>query len=178
MADLAYAPAVGGKFSRPDFRMREAAESTQIELRLPDRDAGQRLAQRLDLQLDDTPLGVAESGGWTALWLRPRGWLLVGPPRRSDEIVRALAGSDAIVVDVSHRFALLELDGDGVRTVLSAATAADLRDTRLPPGRCMRTLLLDQPVLLHRKAPGNRFDIYVDRSIAHAVWSGLCDAAA
>lgn len=115
-----------------------------------------------------------------ALWLGPDTWLLQTdlPAAAGLEqgLRAALGGTHHAVVDVSHRFAGIGIDGSRARDVLAAGCLLDLHPRAFPPGAVARTLLGKATVILTKRHE-YRFEFLVDGSLAPYAWQFLENAA-
>ncbi len=119
--------------------------------------------------------GPAGDTGWTG----PREILVFCLPSRLavlDAALRtALAGTPALVADMSEARAVLRLDGQRVTEVLAKLLPLDLLDAGIQPGAFLRSRLESLEVLLRFDADGA--DLLCPRSAAMHVF-GLLSAAA
>lgn len=115
-----------------------------------------------------------------ALWLGPDTWLLLTDLPAAPGLERSLRGSLAGVhhalVDVSHRFAGIGVDGPRAREVLNAGCLLDLHPRTFPPGAAARTLLGKATMILVKRHE-YRFELLLDGSFAPYVWRFLENAA-
>jgi sarcosine oxidase subunit gamma len=115
-----------------------------------------------------------------AFWLGPDTWLLqadlpaVAGLERS--LRAALGAVHHAVVEVSHRFAGIGVDGPRAREVLAAGCLVDLHPRAFPPGAVARTLLGKATVVLVKRHE-YRFELLVDGSFAPYAWRFLENAA-
>lgn len=119
---------------------------------------------------------VASAGGTTILCLGPDRLLAIAP-HDADGLAPAFAAAGAAVTDVSHGYKGMRVAGPAAREVLSALSPLDLRPRSLAADRCAQTGLRTVPAILHLRADGESFDLYVMRSYAASVWDWLADAA-
>jgi sarcosine oxidase subunit gamma len=124
----------------------------QVNLRVqPDWPAAVRIGSSLGLDLPEA--GRTSAGGpWSALWLGPDEWLVVGPEGAEATLVETLTealGEDrGSVVDVSAARATLSLTGPGARDLLEQACSLDLHPRAFPAGRCAQTTFARAQILL------------------------------
>ena len=127
-----------------------------------------------------TPCTSTAAAGWRALWSRPDGWLIVGPLAEGEAklatLKAALAGTHHVAVDVSHRAVALELSGDNARRVLAKGCPLDLHPRAFKAGDCARTILTGQPVFIHALSDALAYDLYIEQSLARALWMWFKEA--
>lgn len=92
-----------------------------------------------------------------------------------DRLRPALAGHHHALVDLSARFAALEIQGTAVRQTLAAACPLDLHDSVFGVGQATRTVLGKAEIVLDRLAV-DRFRLVVNRSFAPYVETLLGEA--
>ncbi len=104
--------------------------------------------------------------------------MLVPRPAVADLVDRlqpVLADHHHALVDVSARFAVLELSGPAVRQTLAAACPLDLHDGGFPVDAATRTVLGKAEIVLDRLA-ADRYRLAVNRSFAPYVEALLHEA--
>ena len=123
------------------------------------------------------PGAVRPGEGARILWFGPDEWLV--ETDREDEVAgrleEALAGLHAAVTIVGDGSVTFALAGPRAPDVLAKGMTLDL--DRLGAGCCARSLLAKAPVLLHRTAGEDGWEITVARSFADYVRRWLADAA-
>lgn len=92
-----------------------------------------------------------------------------------DRLQPALADRHHALVDVSARFAVLELSGPAVRQTLAAACPLDLHDSIFAVDAATRTVLGKAEIVLDRLA-ADRYRLAVNRSFAPYVETLLHEA--
>ena len=114
------------------------------------------------------------------LWLGPDEWLVDARSKRLDDILAGfradLAGTHALVSDVTHAKTCLQLAGEGSRDVLAKGCSLDLHPRTFTLDNCAQSLLGRCHMLLHMCDTQPRYNIYVGRSFADYAWKWLCDA--
>lgn len=115
-----------------------------------------------------------------ALWLGPEEWLLVArddDAAQIEHLLREARSNDPwmSVVDVSHTYTRLLLQGSTVRDLLAKGCALDLRPEAFPPGACAQTVLAASRVLLRVLETGS-FEVWVRNSFADYLADWLLDA--
>lgn len=147
-----------------------------VRLRVPLNQAAHAAAvARLPLE----PLTVDE-GEPAALWVGPEQWLIVSTTRPAEAVLTDLmARLDGILhhaSDASDALALITVEGSAARSLLAMLSGIDYDAASLPPGRCVRTRMAKVAVLV-RAVAADRFELYVDRSVAHYLEDWLRHAA-
>lgn len=164
--------------------LREVAFLAQVDLRadVADADAMARIAAALGSPLPTQPNTTAGGGPWSALWLGPDEWLVVGPEGDELRIERALrdalAGAHGSVVDVSANRTTLELRGPLAREVLAKGCALDLHPRRFRAGDCAQTALARAQIVLRQVDDEPAYWILVRCSFAPYLVEWLIDAMA
>jgi sarcosine oxidase subunit gamma len=134
----------------------------------------------LGVELPLEPNTVGRGDDASVLWLGPDEWLAVMPEghevRALQALDSALAGTHALVSDVSHARAVVELSGTDARTVLAKGCSLDLHPRAFGPDRCAQSALARAHVLLHQLDETPAFDLYVHRSFMEYAWDWLVDA--
>ncbi|MGH8620200.1 MAG: sarcosine oxidase subunit gamma [Burkholderiales bacterium] len=120
------------------------------------------------------------AGERLAARLGPDEWLLCAPPAQAAEIesavAPALAGTAHALVDVSHRYAALAIEGAQAGGMLAAGCPLDLHPAVFPVGAATRTLLGKAEIVLWRPDPAG-WRVECARSFAPYVWAFLGEAA-
>ncbi len=118
------------------------------------------------------PTGINSASGRTddrTLRLGPDEYLLIVPrpavAELLDRLGPALAGHHHARVDLSARFAVLEIQGAAVCPTLAAACPLDLHETVLGTDAATRTVLGKAEIILDRLA-ADHFRLIVDRTHA------------
>ncbi len=127
-------------------------------------------------RLSGTPLpdvGHALALGSAAvLRTSPVSALAVSDTLAPQDLANLYAIDDTACVDVSHGFVVLTLAGSVARALLDGLVPADLEISALRAGRLRRTQVAGHGVMIHC-LEDNRFDLYVDRSLAWSLWRFL-----
>jgi heterotetrameric sarcosine oxidase gamma subunit len=123
-----------------------------------------------------------------ALCLAPGEWLLVGaqtesaPETLADRLQRQLASGLTAVYDQADGLAGIRVSGAAAPCLLAKLSGLDFAAAGAE--WCARTRMGDAAVTIHCRPGGGsprqfepRFDLYFDRSIAHALWA-LLEASA
>lgn len=147
-----------------------------VRLRVPlSRAAEAAAVARLPLE----PLTVDE-GEPAALWVGPEQWLIVSASRPAEAVLADLAARLGGILhhasDASDALALISVEGSAARNLLAMLSGIDYDATRFPPGRCVRTRMAKVAVLV-RAVGADRFELYVDRSVADYLAGWLRHAA-
>lgn len=119
------------------------------------------------------------AGDRLAARLGPDEWLLCASSAEAAGIEAALpsalAGTAHALVDVSHRYAALTIEGAEAATVLAAGCPLDLHPAAFGVGQATRTLLGKAEIVLWRLDGAWRLEC--GRSFAPYVWAFLGEAA-
>jgi sarcosine oxidase, subunit gamma len=107
------------------------------------------------------------------LWLSPTQRLLLlaaeSEARFAAVRIRAISSPDAWAFDVGARYVEFAAAGSGAVAVLNAGCSLDLREAAFPVDTCAQTRFDRVPVLLFRPSP-ERFEVFVERPLAHHLW--------
>ncbi|MEZ5844100.1 MAG: sarcosine oxidase subunit gamma family protein [Hyphomicrobiaceae bacterium] len=124
---------------------------------------------------------TASLAGIHALRLGPDEWLVLAPDGDAEplaaSLTAALSGRPHAIVDVSHRFASLEIAGTAAEDIVSAGCPLDLDARAFPTGTATRSLLGKAEIVLARTDDRPGFRLEVARSLAAYVWDFLAEAA-
>ena len=108
-------------------------------------------------------------GSRAALWLGPDEWLLLMDEMDAAGLMRRcasrLVGTPHSLVDVSHAYAGLMIDGRQAASVLSHGCPLDLSLPTFPVGMCTRTILSKAQIVLWRTATES-FHVGTARSLS------------
>ncbi|MER7466892.1 sarcosine oxidase subunit gamma family protein [Streptomyces sp. NPDC097981] len=165
------------------LRLAELPFLAQVDVRLdPKGPAADAVGLALGLPLPLVPNTVARGGEFTALWLGPDEWLVVGPPgTRTDLEARlreAVGDAHAAVVDVSAQRTTLLVGGTRAAELLAHGCSLDLHPRSFGAGHCAQTTLARaQVVLVRRDGPRPGFRVLVRSSFAGYLAEWLLDAA-
>jgi sarcosine oxidase subunit gamma len=126
------------------------------------------------------PRGVARTGGLGAcLWLSPTQRLLLlateSEARLAAARIRALRSPDVWAFDAGARYVEFAVAGRDCAAVLNDGCSLDLREAAFPVDTCAQTRFDQVPVVLVRTSP-ERFELLVERPLAHPLWLWLCRA--
>lgn len=103
--------------------------------------------------------------GGSLAWIAPGQWLAIGT-----ELAEPLG------IDLSDAYCAIAVKGEHGRDLLSKSVPLDLDGAAVAPGRCARTLMGSIPIVMLVRGM-DEWLILVDRSLAHAAWAWLIDAA-
>jgi len=147
-----------------------------VRLRVPLAEAA-RTAAALQLPAQPTHWSGSDPA---ALWMSPDQWLLVGEHASAEqllELCRTRLGNLLYsATDASDALSCVRVEGRRARALLAMGSGVDIERSVLTPGRCLRTRFARVAVLL-RVLADERFELYVDRSIAHYLEQWLQRAA-
>jgi sarcosine oxidase subunit gamma len=123
----------------------------------------------------DTPSGDDPC----CMMLSPGEWLItsLSRPHLDRELAAVLQQIHASVFNANSAWVALELSGNNARTLLAQGCNQDLHPKEFPTGTFSRTNVARIPVLIFKPTGDNRFDLYVDRSLAMDLWLWLRDTA-
>jgi len=175
--------AAATRSSEGAVRLAELPFLTQVDVRLdPKGPAVDALGLALGLRLPLEPNTTVRAGEFTALWLGPDEWLVVGPPRGGRELesrIRETAGDEPVAVtDVSGQRTTLLVSGPRARDLLAHGCPLDLHPRAFGAGRCAQTTLgRTQAVVVARDEPRAGFWVLVRASFAGHLTDWLLDAA-
>jgi sarcosine oxidase subunit gamma len=175
--------AAATRTSEGAIRLAELPFLTQLNVRLDAKGAAaDAVGLALDLHLPLEPNTVVRAEEFTALWLGPDEWLLVGPRaggRDLESRIRRAAGDEPVsVTDVSAQRTTLLVAGPRARDLLAHGCSLDLHPRAFGTGRCAQTTLgRAQIVLVARDEPGAGFWVLVRSSFAGYLADWLLDAA-
>jgi sarcosine oxidase subunit gamma len=127
-----------------------------------------------------TPNRWVGRGDRAALWLGPDEWLLMAEPGVADQIDQAIRTARPddpwlSVVDVSHNYSGLRLDGPAAREVLAGGCALDLAEAAMSADAVVQTLLAKARVILRRDGTPDGFEVWVRNSFARYMAAWLFD---
>jgi sarcosine oxidase subunit gamma len=161
--------------------LREVPFVSQVNLRLdPDSEVAARAGEALGLALPVVPNTTTTAGPWTALWLGPDEWLIVGPDTDAASVeasLRQALGADwGSVVDVSANRTVLELRGPSARAALAKGCPLDLHPRQFASGACAQSLLAKAQVILWQRDDRPTYWIFPRASFAIYVAEWLLTA--
>jgi sarcosine oxidase subunit gamma len=149
----------------PLFDLRQIDDRSMVRLRV--RPHGADAAARA-LQLPPQPLQWRD-GDPAVCWLGPDQWLFTSDSKAAEDIAahigRTLCDQLHAATDVSSQLMCLALKGPAARTVLAMGCGIDMHPSAFKTGQCVRTNFANI-LLLIVAVEENRFDLYVDRSLA------------
>jgi sarcosine oxidase, subunit gamma len=175
--------AAATRTSEGAIRLAELPFLTQLNVRLDAKGAAaDAVGLALDLHLPLEPNTTVRAEEFTALWLGPDEWLLVGPRAGGGDLesrIRRAAGDEPVsVTDVSAQRTTLLGAGHRARDLLAHGCSLDLHPRAFGTGRCAQTTLgRAQIVLVARDEPGAGFWVLVRSSFAGYLADWLLDAA-
>jgi sarcosine oxidase subunit gamma len=168
-------------FSGDGVYVREVTFVSQVNLRVdPTSSAADRIARAVGVALPSTPNRVASGSCWSALWLGPDEWLVVGPDGDAPAIeacLREALGTDwGSIVDVSANRTVIEVGGPAAPMVLAKGCPLDLHPRQFGTGSCAQSLLAKALVTLWQRDNQPAYWIFVRASFAVYVAEWLLDA--
>lgn len=164
--------------------LKEISDRGMIDLRGRGSDAAFLAAVErvLGVALPTVPRTSAAAGGIGALWFSIDQWLITCPRGDAADLARkltaALAGIHSLVCDVSDARAIIRLEGDCVRGVISKGTSVDYTDGSYPAGSVRRLRYAEVAAAAHVVSGSpDVVDLYVFRSYADYVWEYVLKTA-
>ena len=104
-----------------------------------------------------------------ACWLGPDQWLLTSHTKPAEDTIghidAALTDQLYAATDMSSSNACFALKGPAARMILAMGCGIDMHTSAFTTGQCIRTNFANVPLFIVAIGT-NRFDIYVDRSLA------------
>ena len=119
---------------------------------------------------------AAQAGERLSARLGPDEWLLCAPPQEVFD-ASALGNEHHSLVDISHRYAALAVEGAQAHVLLAAGCPLDLHPTTFPAGSATRTLLGKAEIVLWRVHEAPAYRVECARSFAPYVLAFLREAA-
>ena len=138
-----------GELSRGAVTASEVTGLSQVSLRV-----ARDLLDLLPFDVPVDPNTAASIAGRDVVWLGPDEWLVITDASADDvlaSIASGLAGHHHAAVDVGANRAIVELRGDGRRSLLATRCPIDLDRRTWREGRCAQTTFGRAPVLLHER---------------------------
>lgn len=181
-ASLAFEPALPAttQWKRDGVSIAPMAACARWSLRLPPFIA-ERLRQvagfRIAVEINRSALEHDK----LAARLGPDEWLLCAPADAAADLERLLTTSlgqePHALVDVSHRYAALAIEGPQAPVLLAAGCPLDLHPTAFTAGAATRTLLGKAEIILWRLHAAPAYRLECARSFAPYVYAFLREAA-
>lgn len=101
------------------------------------------------------------------LWLGPTEQLIVSSSMSSRTLLQKIRPGThpgvEFLTDVSSALAVLRIRGPGASALLATDCTLDLESPDFAASRCAQTMFAQAPVLLHRLADAEGWDMYVER---------------
>jgi len=130
----------------------------------------------LEPQLGAKPLptvgAVATSAGVSLLRTSPVSAMAVSDALAPGRLAEEFFDGRTSVVDVSHGFVVLRLQGMLARPLLDGMAPPDLSEPAFRPSTLRRTQIAGLGVMIHC-VDADGFELYVDRSYAWSLWQYL-----
>ncbi len=124
---------------------------------------------------------VVEAGDYRIYWLGPDEWLVITPAggqgQLKQQLLAALDGVFASVVDNSSGLTMIHITGDNAGALLATDCPFDLHPREFKPGQCAQTRLAKAGMTITPLADGAGFEIIIRRSFADYLLLWLQDAA-
>ncbi len=123
---------------------------------------------------------VVQGSGVEIAWAAPNQWLLLGDEA---EVARICAAAQtafrdetALVLQLTHAYAVFQIEKTGARDVLASLCPLDLHPRAFAPGRCAQSLLGDAGVFIQQCNEAPSFRLMVDQTYAGYAWRLLSEA--
>lgn len=164
-------------WTAPGLRIEEASGAAVLSMRTfkSSADTAKQIAAALGVALPQQPNTFVAINEVRLAWAAPGHWLALTTLAKRDAILNYdMPGVQ--VVDMSSAYAIIRLEGEKARAVLSTGCPIDL--SSLEDGACAGSLFNE--IGIHLQSMSDRGDEYVlacDRPFARALWNGLIDAA-
>ena len=163
-----------------EFSIKSLDESARWSLRLPPTVAG-GLRELAGFGIAMHINRCTSGGEKLAARLGPDEWLLCAPagfaPGVEMDVAAALAGEPHSLVDVSHRYAALAVEGPHAATLLAAGCPLDLHAKTFVAGSATRTLFGRAEIILWRMHEAPVYRVECARSHARYLDDFLREAA-
>ncbi len=112
-----------------------------------------------------------------AFWVSPLDWLLVSDHLTAETLYQKVKGellkATFALNDLTDRYAVIELKGEGVRELLMSASGVDLDTSSFQPQQYRLTRLASLAVILSCHRTADTFRVLVDRSETQYLWDWL-----
>ena len=136
-----------------------------------------KISNKLNINLPTSPNTTTKNDKITALWLSQKEWLIVMNSSVDNEEVKSLQNelSDihALAIDVSDRWATINISGNKAIDVLSKGTCIDLDNSVFGTDACAQTTLWSVNVIIYQINEKPTFDLFVDSTMAKFLWQWL-----
>ena len=123
---------------------------------------------------------VKQAGEHRIFWLGPDEWLVITPAGQQAavkaDLMKALDGVFASVVDNSSGLTMIEITGDHAADLLATDCPLDLHPRVFKAGQCAQTRLAKAGMTLAPKMDGSGFDVIIRRSFADYLLLWLLEA--
>lgn len=163
-----------------DVAITPLGPSARWSLRLPPAAAG-RLREAAGFQIAIEINRSTCENDTLAVRLGPDEWLLCAPVDAAAELERsvtaALGGEPRALVDVSHRYAALSVEGPRAPVLLASGCPLDLHPAAFTAGTATRTLLGKAEIVLWRVHDAPVYRVECARTFAPYVYAFLREAA-
>lgn len=151
----------------------------RVQCWIPEHEAGDFLAVAARRGWP-TRVGEVAGGHARKLCVGPADWLVIGAAMDAASLRHSIASElpedGGVIVDLTDALAIVPLQGENARAILSTGCGLDLHPDAFAAGACARTRLANVPVVVDCRAP-HEFDLYVARSYGAYLQGWLADAA-
>mgnify|MGYP003648941786 CR=1 FL=1 len=124
---------------------------------------------------------MVEAGDNRIYWLGPDEWLIVtqqgDQSRIQADLITALGGEFAAVVDNSSGLTLVEITGDNAAALLATDCPLDLHTREFTAGQCAQTRLAKAGMTIAPMRDSGGFEVIIRRSFADYLMLWLLDAS-
>ena len=129
----------------------------------------------MGFNLPISSFGVIKQSEYSAFWLGPNEWLILGD-RAIEKLAGGLADCHHALISVGDGQQIIAISGARAIDVLAKHCPLDLRDPKLSPPWCTRTVLAGIQIILH-SLDDSSYHVHVGRSLSDYTWRILKDAA-
>ena len=134
---------------------------------------GFRSTMGFDLPI--SPFGVIKQSEYSAFWLGPNEWLILGDNAR-EKLAGSLTGCHHALISVGDGQQIITLSGARAADVLSKHCPLDLHNLNQSKPWCTRTVMAGIQIIL-RNQDASTYHVHTGRSLSDYTWRVLEDAA-
>ncbi|MGH8139093.1 MAG: sarcosine oxidase subunit gamma [Steroidobacteraceae bacterium] len=165
----------------PEITELTGRASIGVKSWLPEHLSGDRAVEHEGRRLPST-VGAISPGDPRVLCLAPGDWLFVSDRLRGPQTqggIRHRFGNESLAaVDLSDALAVIRIEGDDAREVLSKGCGLDFHVRHFPANHCARTRFAQLPLVIECREHPQAFELSVARSYCSYLRSWLLDSAA
>ena len=122
-----------------------------------------------------SPFRVIQQSEYSAFWLGPNEWLILGDGARK-KLANGLAGCHHALIDIGDGQQIIAISGAHAVDVLSKHCPLDLHNLNRSEPWCTRTVLAGIQIFL-RNQGSSTYHVHASRSLSDYTWRVLEDAA-